>query len=226
MRKFFSKRKLQILSVLSILLIAHHFIVRPIILDWGANESLKALSLSGDAITDGDRHTRAVLINATPEQIWPWILQLGQERGGFYSHQWLENLFFADMKNVYTIERRFQQPRPVGDTVWLANKARYNGGGYQIVAEITPAHSYVMVGGGDFARLQDGLKATGSWALYLYPQTDSTTWFIARSSGKAPSVTEKVIRYCTFEVPHFIMEMKMLNTVKKLAERKSHRHSL
>ena len=221
MRKFLSKRRLQILSVISILLICYHFMVRPIILDWGANQTLQELPLSGDTFTSGDRHTRAVLINAPPEKIWPWIVQIGQERGGFYSHQWLENLFFADMKNVYRIESKLQQPRSVGDTVWLANRERYHGGGYQVIAEITPARSYVMLGGSDFDRLQKGLKASGSWALYLYPQSDSTTWFIARSSGGDISFGEKVLRYFTFEVPHFIMEIRMLNTIKRLTETKS-----
>lgn len=220
------KKYLFVVWALLVLLTFHHFIARPWFLDWGANKKVGGLALSGDSFTDGEHHTRAVLINATPGEIWSWIVQLGQERGGFYSHQWLENLFFADMRNVYSIDNRFQQKRHVGDTVWLANKEHYNGQGYQVVAEITAASSYVMVGGEDFSRISKGLKASGSWALYLYPESDSTTWFIARSSTGEISAAERVLRYFTFEVPHFIMEAKMLNTVKRLAEEKSKKHYL
>src|SRR5688572_22595895 len=196
----------------------HHFIFRPIILDWGSSEPIRELSLSGDIFTAGDQHTRAVLVQATPQELWPWLIQIGQERGGFYSHAWLENLFRADMKNVYSIEERFQQPRTVGDTIWLANKEHYNGGGYQIIAEITPYQSFVMVGGEDYERIRKGVKASGSWAFYLYPETDKSTWLIVRSSSGEISFGEKLVRYLTFEVPHFIMEVRMLKTMKRLVE--------
>jgi hypothetical protein len=216
-----SQKLLLALYVIGIVWFCHHFIFRPTILDWGAPQSLRDLRLSGDVFTKGDHHTRAILVNATPDQLWPWLVQIGQERGGFYSHQWLENLFFADMKNVYSIDSRFQQPRHVGDTVWLANKERYNGGGYQIIAEITPFRSYVMVGGPDYERIQKGQNASGSWAFYLYPQSDTSTWLIVRSSSGEISRGEKLLRYFTFEVPHFIMEARMLNTLRRLVEEKS-----
>jgi hypothetical protein len=103
--------------LLGIFWFCHHFIFRPIFLDWGATKEVRDLDLSGDIFTSGDRHTRAVLISATPEEIWPWLVQIGQERGGFYSHEWLENLFFANMKNTYSIEDRFQHRRTHSLTV-------------------------------------------------------------------------------------------------------------
>jgi hypothetical protein len=222
MKKFrFSQKYLLTISVIGIVWFCHHFIFRPMILDWGAPQALRNLELSGDTFTNGDQHTRAILVDATPDELWPWLVQIGQERAGFYSHQWLENLFFADMNNVYSIDSRFQQPRRVGDTVWLANKERYNGGGYQIIAEITPSRSYVMVGGSDYESIQKGQKASGSWAFYLYPISETRTWIIVRSPNGEISAGAKLLRYFTFEVPHFIMEARMLNTLKRLAEEKS-----
>jgi hypothetical protein len=222
MKKFRLSRKLLLaFCVIGLVWVCHHFIFRPAILDWGAPQSLRDLKLSGDAFTKGDQHTRAILVDATPDELWPWLVQIGQERGGFYSHQWLENLFFADMKNVYSIDSRLQQPRHVGDTVWLANKERYSGAAYQIIAEITPLRSYVTVSGPDFARIQKGQEASGSWAFYLYPLSETKTWLIVRSSSGEISRGEELLRYFTFEVPHFIMEARMLNTMKRLAEQKS-----
>lgn len=205
--------------VVAIVLFCHHFVFRPIILDWGAPAELREAKLSGDSFTDGNSHTRAVLINATPEEVWPWLIQIGQDRGGFYSYQWLENIFRADMKNVYEIKPQFQFPRQVGDTIWLANKDHYDGGGYQIFAEITPFKSFVMVGGEDYKRIKDGKKAMGSWAFYLSPEGENQTWLMARSSAGDVNLANKLLRYFFFEVPHFIMERKMLVTIRKLAEK-------
>ncbi len=220
MKKFKPSQKFLIfLYGVAILLFCHHFVFRPIFLDWGAPELIQELSLSGDGFTEGRRHTRAVLIEATPEELWPWLIQVGQDRGGFYSYEWLENLARADMKNVYAIKPEFQWPRQLGDTIWLANKERYNGGGYQIIAETTPFKSLVMVGGKDYARKLNGEKASGSWAFYLYPESPTKTWLIARSSEGNTPFGNRLLRYFTYEVPHFIMEKKMLKSMKYLAEK-------
>lgn len=205
---------------LAVIWFCHHFIFRPIILDWGSPEPVRELPLTGDVFTQGSSHTRAVLVEATPAELWAWLIQVGQERGGFYSYQWLENLVGADMRNVYDIRAEFQRLRQPGDTVWLASKHHYKGEGYQIVAEINPLRSLVMVGGDDYERIQKGQQARGSWAFYLYPESESKTWLIARSSSGDIGFGNKLLRYCTYEVPHYIMERKMLVTIKKLAERR------
>lgn len=212
-------RLLTLVYVLAVLLFFHHFIFRPIILDWGATMELREATFSGDVFTDGYSHTRAVLINATPGEIWPWLIQVGQDRGGFYSYQWLENVFRADMRNVYTIKPEFQVPRQVGDTIWMANKDHYNGGGYQILAEVTPFKSLVMVGGKDYSRIKEGGKAWGSWAFYLYPESTKQTWLVVRSSNGDLNFGNRILRYFFFEVPHFIMERKMLVTMRRLTEK-------
>jgi hypothetical protein len=220
MKKFKPSQKLLMtLYAVAILLFCHHFIFRPIFLDWGSPESIRELAFSGDVFTEGTSHTRAVLIEATPEELWPWLIQVGQDRGGFYSYEWLEDLFMADMENVYEIKPEFQWPRQTGDTIWLANKEHYNGKGYQIVAESDPFKSLVMVGGEDYANIVKGGKASGSWAFYLYPQGPDKTWLIARSSEGDISFANRLSRYFTYEVPHFIMERKMLKSMKYLAEK-------
>lgn len=213
----FSRKLLIFVTTLIVLVMFHHFIFRPALLEWGAPESIRNLVLPGDSLAGEERHTRAVLIEATPQEIWPWLMQLGQDRGGFYSYQWLENLFRADIKNVYQIKDEFQLPRAVGDTVWLATKEHYNGRGYQIVAQIIPSRSFVMVGGEDYTRIKRGDKGWGSWAFYLRPENETHTWLIVRSSESDSPFGNTVLRYFTFEVPHFIMERKMLKNIKKLA---------
>lgn len=213
------QKLLILLYAVAVLLFCHHFIFRPIFLDWGAPEAIQKLSLSGDVFTDRTRHTRAVLIEATPDEVWPWLIQIGQDRGGFYSYEWLENIFRADMENVYKIRPQFQRPRQCGDTIWMANKQHYNGQGYQIVAETTPFKSLVMVGGDDYLKILKGQKASGSWAFYLHAEDREKTWLIARSSEGDIPFSNRLLRYFTYEVPHFIMERKMLKSIKYLVEK-------
>ncbi len=207
------------LAVVIAVVAVHHFILRPWFLDWGAPEYIRELALPGDKFTPNHGHSRAVLIHAKPEQIWPWIIQVGQDRGGMYSYSWLENLIKADIHNVYELREEFQKPRLAGDTIWLANPEHYNGKGFQILALVIPNSTFVMVGGEDYRRILNGQKATGAWSFYLYPENEYATWLIARSAGGDATAGDRVLRYFTFEVPHFIMEKKMLRTMKRLAEK-------
>lgn len=217
----FRKRLWRFLAVVTLLSAIHHFVLRPWFLDWGAPEKIQALSLPGDILVHGKGHTRAVLIEATPQEIWPWIVQIGQDRGGMYSYAWLENVILADIHNVYEIREELQEPREEGDTVWLANPERYNGRGYQILAMYKPELAFVMVGDDDYRRIFKGEQAQGAWSFYLFPETVNSTWLIARSAGDGFPLGDRVLRYLTYEVPHFIMERKMLKTIRRLAERHS-----
>jgi len=61
---------------------------------------------------------RAVQIAAPAHVVWPWIAQIGQDRGGFYSYTWLENLAGCRMHNADRIHPEWQQ-RAAGETVLL-----------------------------------------------------------------------------------------------------------
>lgn len=64
-----------------------------------------------DWIKPGERHLRydsGITINATPEKIWPYIRQCGQDRAGWYSFDWLERLFTFDIHNHYDIHPEWQ----------------------------------------------------------------------------------------------------------------------
>lgn len=63
----------------------------------------------------------AVTIQATADEVWPWIAQLGPGRGGFYSYDWLENVAGADIHSADTVVDRWQQVA-VGDVVNLARR--------------------------------------------------------------------------------------------------------
>ena len=58
----------------------------------------------------------SLTVNAPPDRVWPWLVQLGQDRAGFYSYTLLENLFGCHMRNTYRIVPRWQH-RAAGDGV-------------------------------------------------------------------------------------------------------------
>src|SRR5438105_9916634 len=92
-------------------------------LTWGATDQEVGDPLAGDdLISNADMvATRAIAIRASADQVWPWIVQLGQGRGGFYSYDFLENLVGCDIHSADRIATEWQDVE-VGDEVRLAPK--------------------------------------------------------------------------------------------------------
>ena len=145
----------------------------------------------------GLRMTRAVTIEAPPSDVWPWLAQIGQDRGGFYSYSWLENLAGCHMRNAEHIHPEWQQ-RQVGDTVLL-----HPSSGIKLTC-FEPNTSYAL----------------GGWYLALQPQDHNRTRLLARS--RIPSGLPSAGDVLFIELPHFIMERKMLLGIKRRAERSDH----
>jgi len=198
--------------------------LRPWLMNWGASREESRTALLGDEFAPGCRYraTRAVTIEAPEEVVWRWLIQVGQDRGGFYSYSWLENLFFADMRNADRIVPEFQLERRVGDTVWLANPKRYGGRGRMIVAAIEPYRSLALVMPEDFARLRDGIAAHyGCWSFHLRSLHGGRTRMLVRSrSGNHSSLPQMLFDFVVFDPAHFLMERKMMLGIKERAERR------
>jgi preprotein translocase subunit YajC len=78
---------------LVIALAGYLLIYRPQQLRWGATDEEVARAMPGDEIQLHPifNATRAVTINARPEQIWPWLVQIGYQRAGWYGYNWIDN---------------------------------------------------------------------------------------------------------------------------------------
>ncbi len=88
---------------------------------WGATPADLARLMAGDALLPGPTYsgTTAVTVNAAPEQIWPWLVQIGYQRGGLYSYDWLDRLFgYHDRPSATRILPEFQR-LTVGDHIPL-----------------------------------------------------------------------------------------------------------
>ncbi|OBF25129.1 hypothetical protein [Mycobacterium sp. ACS4331] len=188
--------------------------VRPWIYTWGATPDEVVGALPGDEMVDSPvpRTTRAVWIPASPHSVWPWLAQIGEDRGGFYSYSWLERAVGADIHNAEHIHLEWQRLH-VGDTIWLAR--RYGEAACQLVAEVVPGSHLVLVSRPDFTRLMQGHKARGTWSFTLVPAKGGVR-LLARGCGGLAG-------HFWFDIPHFVMERRMLLGIRSRAVGEHHR---
>lgn len=179
---------------------------------WGATdgELTKRLPVDDLVTPDAVATTRAITVHAGVDDVWQWLVQIGQDRAGFYSYTWLENVVGAGMRNANTIHPEWQH-RELGDTVWLADEHRYGGRGRQVAALVDAPHGLVLVSPDDWDRLQRGERATGAWSFFLVPIDEHHTRLVVRSSG-GPVGTH------LFDAIHFVMEQKMMRGLRDRAE--------
>jgi hypothetical protein len=196
--------------------------VRPRILTWGATAEELALRLPGDELV---RHpkidvTHAVTIDAPPAKVWPWLVQIGQGRGGFYSYEWLENMMGLDIRNADRILPEHQQLQ-VGDTIPLAPD------NFDLpVAILEPERALVLHGDtrtaapGQAPPMRPGDYLVTRWGFYLRPLPDGRTRLIERwAADFAPNWFNRVAYGIFLEPGAFLMERKMLLGIKERAER-------
>ncbi len=131
-----------------LLVVVYWLGIHPWMTNWGSTTAERQMSLPGDELlsNNAEHTTMAVTINASPEVIWQWLIQIGQERAGFYSYTWLENLIGVDIHNVETIHSEWQHLE-VGDS-WRLAPADYLGGvGKEAVSKVLmsePGHTLVL----------------------------------------------------------------------------------
>jgi hypothetical protein len=181
---------------------------------WKATDAECRAAWPGDELVGESafESTHAITIKAPPRLVWPWLFQLGQDRGGFYSYTFLENLFGCRMRNADHIVASFQN-RTIGDSVWMAPPERYGGAARMVIARVDRQKALVLVSA-DNPNLTVAGVHKNTWAFYLEPTESGETRLIARA--RARSKPELF-----WAVAHFIMERKMLLTVKYCAEQSS-----
>jgi hypothetical protein len=183
--------------------------VKPWMYTWGARADEVTAVLPGDELVQPGvpQTTRAVTIDAPVDAVWPWLAQIGEGRGGFYSYSLLERAVGARIHNADAVHPEWQELR-VGDTIWLAR--RYGETARQVVVAIKAREHLILVSPEDFERVRRGEKASGAWAFHLRREAGWTR-LLVRGSGGA-------VGHAGFDIPHFVMEQKMMRGIRKRAE--------
>ncbi len=222
MKKWLMRVAVALLAVFVVAGLTYHFVLRDWCLRWGATPAEAQAILPGDELFPvyAGEATHAITIQASREQIWPWLMQIGQDRSGFYSYTFLENVAGSDMPKVERLTPEWK-PRAVGETVWFATPKRFGGQGRMIAAVVLPQRSFVMVTPNDWEHLQAGGRAAeGFWSFTLEPLGNGQTRLIARlRGGTPPTLASRAVGRLFWEPMHFVMEQKMLRTIRDLSER-------
>ena len=182
---------------------------------WGTVKDEADENYPGDKIIQAPLSvsTRAITINSPAIYIWPWIVQMGQGRGGFYSYGFLQN----DMKNADTILTNFQTLE-VGDRIVLDKRSKFD-----IVASVDPynyliLHTANFKTGGPTTLKKDGF--VGTWTFILRPLALDQTRFIIRTRNVYENNFNNFITWRLLTEPaSFFMEQKMMRTIKANAEK-------
>jgi hypothetical protein len=191
--------------LLSGVALAYRKFVRPGVINWGATEAEAQSTLPGDDILSDVnlQTTRAVTIDASPERVWPWLVQMGpRPRAGVYTYDWLERLLGIDIENANRILPEFQHLEP--DQFFVLG----DGGNGLHVREVLPERALVL----------QWHNEQSTWAFVLNRTGENRTRLISRNRiiGAGPGFA---VGMAFMEPASLIMERKMLLGIKQRAER-------
>ena len=175
----------------------------------GAHDDEVAATLPGDDLVAADttRTTRAVMIDAPRHAVWSWLAQLGEDRGGFYSYSLLERAVGAHIHNADVVHPEWQNLH-VGDTLWLAR--RWGDGARQVVAAVEPKSYLVLVSPATSIGCSEAKRPRAPGRSTFGGRTDGPGYLSAAAA--AP------VGHMWFDIPHFVMEQKMMRGIRKRAE--------
>jgi hypothetical protein len=166
-----------------------------------------AREMPGDALIPNptDMSMQAVTVNASAEDIWPWLVQIGYQRGGLYSYDWLDRLFrFLDRPSATRILPEFQQ-LAVGDKIpWDRRGTELTVGVLEPLRALAvsyQARGFVWV-----------------WQFGLYPLDEQHTRFVTRGTERVPNTPLWWLGMRVMEPASFIMTRRFLLGLKERAE--------
>jgi hypothetical protein len=186
--------------------------LRRTLLRWGARPVEVASRLPGDEILPdaGLVATRGIDVDAEPGEVWPWLAQLGQGRGGFYTYDVLENLVGCDIHSANSVVPAWQDVA-VGDQVRLAPELGLD------VVSVRAGEHLVLRGG-----VAPGMQSPPydfTWAFVVRPGGDGGTRLIVRERYRW---TQPWVRPLleVVSLVSFVMSERMLRGVRDRAERR------
>ncbi|EYR64050.1 hypothetical protein N866_16130 [Actinotalea ferrariae CF5-4] len=178
---------------------------------FGATAAEVAATLEGDSfVPDADAvTTRAVDVAAPPSAVWPWVAQLGQDRGGFYSYDALENLAGCDIHSADHVEPAWQDVR-VGDPFRLHPDLALS------VALVEPPHALVALGRAPSAE-EAAVPFDFSWAFVLRPGPLGTRLVVRERYAYLTPWAAAVVEPASWV--SLLMTERMLRGIRDRAER-------
>jgi len=186
------------LGIVVVVVAVYVWVVKPWHMRWGATDAEVAQPMPGDELIPGaGQATRAITIKAAPENVWPWLVQLGYGKAGWYSYDWIDNDFQSSAARIIPD----YQDLAVGDKILMMPEMGF------VVESIDEPKSIVSI-------LEDG---STSWCLALYPE-GAASRLVSRWRPKFEQTPATFFMTVLAEPGTFIMEQKMLRTIRDRVE--------
>lgn len=166
-------------------------------------------------------YTRAITIDASPADVWPWLVQIGQGRGGFYSYDGLENLVGCNVRSANHILANQQTLNP-GDLI----RSGPDTFPCWVVMDVDAPHHLILLGAGTPANVvvPETVKETpakdyavATWQWQLLPVAEGTKTRLVVRQRLVHSPGQRLI-WRLVEPINFVMENKMLKGLRARAE--------
>ena len=178
--------------------------VRPRLSRWGATDDEVSLAAPGDQVVANPHTvtTRAVTIRAQPNEVWPWLVQMGAGRGGLYSYDWLDRLLgYVGSPSSDQILPQFQE-LAVGDVIPLGKGPSW----------------HVIVADREQALVVEPVPGQVTWGWLVRAIDTDTTRLISRVRARVGSKPLMVAFAPAIDLPWFLMERAMLHGIKRRTE--------
>ena len=192
-------------------------ILRYLLRNLGATQEESDKEWPGDALLDrADRiFTRAVEIDAAPENIWRWIVQIGRDKAGFYSYELIENLAGFRVTNRETILPEFQ-------TLEEGEFISFHPNGQGVYVDTVKSNEFLVCRSWkDESEIEAKMPVSkGTWSLYIVKDGELKSRLSIRSCEETlrPGFLHVIVILLFIDPIDFVMEYKMMRTIKRLAE--------
>jgi hypothetical protein len=188
--------------------------IRPRLLAWGANpDEITRTSLGDELVpeTDGGA-TMATTLPAPPERVWPWLVQMGGDRGGWYSWDWLDNNGEPSADRIVPEWQNLEVGRHLkGPTNWWTVVVLEPG------RTLVLQSSYGLLTGQSFdprSGPPPRVYAEGIWGFHLRPAPGGRTRLVVRSRGRSrPRLLTRPLALLAWEPVHFIMQTRQFHNL-------------
>jgi hypothetical protein len=203
-------------------LAAYVGLIRPWISRWNATDDELLKVQPGDELIPHPllHTTRSVLIQAPAEKVWPWVVQIGYGRGGFYSYDQLEQAAGLEgMHSATSIDPALQQLKQ-GDTIHISPVTPMT------VELLEPGRAMVLhsLMSPFTAQPLDPQNPSQpwidwTWSFLVTPLNDYACRLVSRVRAVyAPYFLLWPLVALGLEPATFVMDRKMLLTIKERAE--------
>jgi hypothetical protein len=217
-------KALQLAGRAALLNAAYRVVLRPRLASWGATDEEARASLPGDDVlpVGAPTSTMGITIDAPPADVWPWLVQMGCDRAGWYSHDKLDNGGRPSAEQIVPDWQRVS----LGDH--LSSDASGKNRFWFVIEGIYPEHALVLRASIDLrtgrsydpGRERPAAWSDSTWTFVLRELPDSRTRLLARGRGEESSAWRAIPMHLAVGLPsHVVMQLRQFRNLKRLAGR-------